>query len=201
MRAAAVTPRLADRRHGGDRAGMLRTGRGRGTPIRHLTALCCWVKVAECRWPCYAAPLVLGAGRCGLACQATEDGPVGLAGCGPASAAAAHFGNRSMTDSKAVTTGGCPLRAAIARAVLFDGGGPYETKPAGCTAAPESSPNSSRSPAWAARSTSCTVQMGGYRFCLMFRLSWPEDGRGASTRRRPALALSMRQRGEAPLVG
>jgi hypothetical protein len=42
----------------------------RRTPIRRLTALCCWVKVAECRLPCYAAPLVLGAWRCGPACQA-----------------------------------------------------------------------------------------------------------------------------------
>ena len=45
-----------------------------------LTALCWWVKMAECRLPCYAAPLVLGAGRCGRACQALRTGP--LAGCG-----------------------------------------------------------------------------------------------------------------------
>jgi hypothetical protein len=40
------------------------------SPNRRLTASCCWVKAAECRLPCYAASLVLGAGRCRPACQA-----------------------------------------------------------------------------------------------------------------------------------
>jgi hypothetical protein len=86
-------------------------------PNRRLKALCCWVKVAGCRLPCYAAPL--GARRCGPACQALRTVRSGWVRS--ASAAAVHFGDRSRTDSKAVTTGGWPLRAAIVRAVLFDG--------------------------------------------------------------------------------
>ena len=51
-------------------------------PIRRSAAWCCWAKAAECRLPCYAAPLVLGIGRCGLAYQASgRSGRAG--GCGP----------------------------------------------------------------------------------------------------------------------
>jgi hypothetical protein len=85
--------------------------------------------------------------RTGL--SGTEDGPVGLAGCGPRQRRP-PFGDRSTTDSKAVTTGGCPPGAAITRAVLFDGAGRTKRCPLGI-AAPESPSNSSRSPAWAAR--------------------------------------------------
>src|SRR5215469_9773420 len=57
---------------------------GRRTPIRRSTAWCCWAKAAECRLPCYAAPLVSASDDAGWLTR-PEHGPVGLAGAGRAS--------------------------------------------------------------------------------------------------------------------
>ena len=54
------------------------------SPIRRSTAWCCWAKAAECRLPCYAAPLVWASGDAGWLTR-PEHGPVGLAGAGRAS--------------------------------------------------------------------------------------------------------------------
>jgi hypothetical protein len=53
--------------------------------------------------------LGVGCGAMQAGLSGAEDGPVGQ----PASATAVYFGDRSMAESKAMTTGGGPPRAAI----------------------------------------------------------------------------------------
>ena len=128
----------------------------------------------------------------GVGCRAmraslsgTEYAPAGWVR--PASAAAAHLGDRSMTDSKAVTTGARRGLRLLGRFCSM-GAGRTKRSPRDVRQLQRVRRTPRAHPPGLLGQHHAPFRWRSYRFCLMFRLSWP----GTAVAHRPVIGLPWR---------